>query len=80
MPCKYCGGVIAHNPRCPNYIPPKVAHYCSVCGEGIVNGEEYIENFNGEYRHLECFYATRELLKWLGYEVKTMEDEDERNY
>ncbi len=62
------------NSRCPNYVPPKARHYCSICGEGIHNGEEYIENDNGEYRHYDCFYGIRDLLEWLGYEVKTMEE------
>lgn len=61
-------------PRCPNYKPPKAAHYCSVCGEGIYEGEEYIENDNGDMRHYECFYGMRDLLEWLGYKVKHMEN------
>lgn len=57
---------------CPNYTPPKAYYYCSVCGEGIYEGEEYIENDDGEYRHYECFQGMRDLLEWLGYDVKTM--------
>lgn len=68
------------NPRCPNYIPPKPSCYCSACGEGIYEGEEYIENTDGDYRHYDCFYGMRDLLEWLGYEVKTMEEFNERNY
>ena len=58
---------------CPNYIPPKATHYCSSCGDGMYNGEEYIENVDGECRHSECFYDMRDLLEWLGFEIKTME-------
>lgn len=65
------------NTRCPNYILPKAIHYCSICGEGIYNGEEYIENMDGEYRHFDCFHEIRELLEWLGYGIKTMEDKTE---
>ncbi len=72
--CSICHHDQCH-PRCPNYIPPEASHYCSICGEGIHNGEEYIENDNGEYRHYDCFYGIRDLLEWLGYEVKTMEKE-----
>lgn len=68
------------HPRCPNYIPPKESHYCSVCGEGIYSGEEYIVNDNNECRHYDCFYGMRDLLEWLGYEIKTMEEIDENNY
>lgn len=56
--------------RCPNYMPPKAAYYCSICGEGIYEGEEYIENNDGDYRHYDCFYGMRDLLEWLGYEIK----------
>lgn len=71
--CDLCG----HNPclkNCPNYTPPKVDAYCTVCGEGIYDGEEYIKNAQGEYRHWECFRGMRELVSWLGYDVKTMGD------
>lgn len=49
--------------------------YCSSCGESIFDGEEYIENLNGEYRHYDCFYGMRDLLEWLGYEIKTTEED-----
>lgn len=68
------------SPRCQNYISPKATHYCSICGKGIYKGKEYIENNNGEFRHYDCFYGMRDLLEWLGYEIKTMEEDDERNY
>lgn len=61
-------------PACPNFIPPRALHYCSSCGEGIYDGEEYIENLDGEYRHYECFHGMRELLEWLGYKIKTMQN------
>lgn len=67
--CKQTPCLIA----CPNYIPPRASHYCSSCGEGIYDGEEYIENQNGEYKHYECFYGMKDLLEWLGYNIKTME-------
>lgn len=77
MRCEICNGLIKHNPRCPNYIPPKANHHCSVCGEGIYSGEEYIVNDDSEYRHYDCFYGMKDLLEWLGYEIKTMEGFDE---
>lgn len=66
-----------HDYRCPNYIPPKASYYCSVCGCGIYDGEEYIKNQDGECVHYECVQGIRQLLKWLGYDVKTMEDFDD---
>lgn len=63
--------------KCPNYIHHKSSHCCSICGEGIYDGEEYIVNDIGDYRHLDCFRGIRDLLKWLGYEVKIMEDTNE---
>lgn len=68
-----CRQSLCH-PRYVNYIPPKATHYCSSCGDGIYDGEEYIENLDGEYRHYECFHGMRDLLEWLGYRVKTMEE------
>ena len=75
MPCNYCLRDYGHNSRCPLYKDKKSYYYCSICGDGILEGEEYIENENGEYRHWECFDGMRDLLEWLGYEIKTMEDE-----
>lgn len=71
--CQYCHQSKCP-PRCPNFVPPRTTHYCSVCGEGIYEGEEYIENEEGDYRHFDCFYGMKDLLEWLGYKIKTMED------
>lgn len=72
--CRVCGFDKCSS-NCPNYIALKAQHYCSICGNGIYDGEEYIMNEDGEYRHFDCFYGLKELLSWLGYEVKIMEDE-----
>lgn len=75
MSCEYCLQIgEKHDFRCPNYSPPKATHYCSSCGDGIYDGEEYIENLDGEYRHYECFHGMRDLLEWFGFDIKTMED------
>lgn len=74
MACKYCRHIIGHHPRCPLYEPLKISHYCSICNEGIYGGEEYIENDCGEYAHLDCVDYGRDLAKFLGYEIKTMEE------
>ena len=75
MPCNYCLRDYGHNPRCPLYKENKSTHYCSICGDGILEGEEYIENDCGEYAHWECVDYGRDLARFLGYEIKTMEDE-----
>ena len=61
-------------PRCPNYIPSKATCYCSICNEGILEGEQYIQNNDGEYRHFDCFCGMKDLLEWLGFDIKTMEE------
>ena len=80
MPCIYCGQYGTHHPRCPLYEPPKSYHYCSICEEGICDGEEYIENDDGECAHWECVSYGRDLAKFLGYEIKEMDDENEWDY
>lgn len=77
--CSICRQNPCH-PRCPNHIPLKATHYCSICGDGIYEGEEYIENLDGEYRHYDCFHGIKDLLDWLGYKVMTMENTYERDY
>lgn len=74
MRCDICGQSINHNPRCPYHSPKKSKHYCFSCGEEILAGEEYVENIDGECRHYECFHGMRELLEWIGFDIKIMED------
>lgn len=76
MVCKYCHVNGQHHPRCPLYIAPKAKYYCFICGQGIYDGDEYIVNDCGEYCHYDCFHNTRDLLKWLGYEIQTMYEDD----
>ena len=76
MFCKYCHQYGNHHPQCPLYEPPKASHYCSICNEGIYNGEEYIVNDEDEYAHWDCVCYGRDLLKFLGYEVKEMNEEE----
>ena len=67
-------------PRCPNYIPPKASHYCSICNKGIYDGEEYIINDNYEYAHLDCLSYGRDMAEFLGYGTSIMEVYDETFY
>ncbi len=59
------------NCHCPNYISPKYDYHCSICGQGIINGEEFLENIDGDIIHYECIRGIRQLLDWLGHEIKT---------
>lgn len=74
MGCEYCGNTGRHEYRCPNYVEPKAEHYCSICNEGIYDGEEYIKNDEGEYAHWDCIDYGRELVEWLGYKIHKMGD------
>ena len=74
--CSICLKNPCHT-RCPNYIPPKAKYYCSICDDGIYNGEEYIVNNDGDYAHWECCDSARELLEFLKCKIKIMEEESE---
>ena len=70
--CQLCNSYPCDS-RCPNHIP-KATHYCSSCGEGIRDGEEYIENEDGECMHWDCFRSMKDLLAFLGHEIQMMEE------
>ena len=70
--CEICGQTFSCHPRCPNYKPPVPLIFCSYCGEGIYEGEEYIENDDAEQAHWDCVSYGRDLVKFLGYEIKEM--------
>lgn len=82
MSCEYCFREIGHDLRCPNYTPLKTSHYCSICSEGICNGEEYVTNTNQEYAHYDCLYnmTMHRLIEWFDGEIKTMEEENGEYY
>lgn len=73
MSCEYCGKY-PHHCRCPLAPEDKYLYRCSICSEGIVDGEEYIKNDDGEFVHLECCNV-RGAVEFLGYDVRTMENE-----
>ena len=74
--CDICRSYNDHITHCPKHFLPKALFYCSSCGEGIYDGEEYIDNHNGEYRHFDCIQSIRDLVEWLGYDVEIMDDKD----
>lgn len=61
------------DPKCPYFRQKKYNHICSFCGDYICDGEEYLVNDAGDFRHYDCFCSPKELLEWLGYEIKIME-------
>ena len=63
-------------PRCPNYTPMSCIYNCSICGEGIYPGDEYVENNNYKYAHLDCLdgMTTKNLLSWMDMDYKICED------
>lgn len=71
--CMECMHIPCH-PRCPNYIPEKANCYCDICKEGIYEDDKYVENEDNEKAHLECLFdlTKGELIKWFGYDIKTM--------
>lgn len=71
--CEICRHYPCHY-MCPNYSLPKVSHFCSICNEGIYDGDQYVENNEGDCIHLDCLSQMDiyELTKWFNYEVKTM--------
>ena len=74
--CSLC----LHTPcltNCPNYTPPKTNCICDICDQGIYSGEEYLENQDGEYAHLDCFRGQIHMIEWLGFKLKTMEEDYE---
>ena len=77
--CKRCFKGCIHT-QCHNYEPPKAYHYCSICVEGIYPEEEYIENDNGEYAHLECVDGGYEMATFLGYKIKIDEEDNWEDY
>lgn len=54
-------------------------YLCCYCGEGIYQGERYLDNENGEYMHEDCIgcIGTDKVINWLGFKYKEMEYYDE---
>lgn len=55
---------------------PKLTKPCAFCTGDIVDGDEYIENEEGEVMHIDCAYFIdrSNLLEWLGIETKEVCD------
>lgn len=73
--CPFCNGVGRHLVRCPEYVPKQSNYTCKFCKERINIGEPYVDNLMGEYIHYDCITNYEELIQWLGFKVKNMEEE-----
>lgn len=78
MYCEICRQYGTHHPRCPYYSPFKPKYICCYCGEGIYQGERYLDNEQGEYIHEDCIRSIGIdwLINWLGFEYKTEENDE----
>ena len=79
MYCEVCGGLGIHRNGCPEgYERKRAKKICCDCDEGIYTGDECVENFNGDVMHYHCCcgLTTRELIKWLDFEIKEMKECD----
>jgi len=76
--CPYCHGVGYHKVGCPEYEPAQSSYMCCECNERINIGDEYIKNDNNEYMHYDCIPEDRQFVEWLGYEIKEMEERDDK--
>lgn len=45
-------------------------HSCAICNKPIKDKDKFFANGQGEYIHFHCVEGLRQLLCWLGYNVK----------
>lgn len=76
MFCDYCHGYGYHKLGCPLDESFETDYICSICGDCIQNGDEYLENDDGEMAHWECINYGMRMLEFLGYTIKIMEDDE----
>ena len=71
--CEVCRQTPCH-PRCPNAPDPVPVHKCVECGDGIFDGDRYVE-INGKFYCEWCLddMAAETLLSLCGYEMETAE-------
>lgn len=62
---------------CPNYERRKTPYYCSICGESIYYGEEFVKNLDDEYAHFDCLtnMGYSRMFEWLGVKIENMEND-----
>lgn len=64
------------HPRCPNAPEPEAVYICESCGEGITDGEEYIE-YDGNYYHADCISekTVKELGEIFGFKIEIAQED-----
>ena len=69
--CEICGR-IPHAPGCPNAPDPVPVLTCELCGEGIFDGDEYLDSEKGPVC-MSCLedMTMRELLETAGETLST---------
>lgn len=71
--CRYCGGIVSHLPRCPEYndAADRTGLTCADCGEPVLHYEGHTK-IKGKAYHTECLenMGIRDLLTMLGYQVE----------
>lgn len=69
--CELCLTSPCH-PRCPNAEEPKSIHTCTMCGEGIFDGDKFLDGIDGIICE-ECAddLSLDELLAQIGEELRT---------
>lgn len=72
--CSLCGSYPCHH-LCPNYEPKKTHMRCSICGEYICVGDEYVLNSIDEIACRDCITAYKDDIEWFGGRIKCAEDE-----
>jgi hypothetical protein len=73
MMCEICGRLACIS-TCPNYRTPKANYFCDICGDGITEGVDYVENVYGDYAHTDCVtsMSSRNMLQWAGCKPRIM--------
>lgn len=73
MACTYCNLDFGHHPRCPLYEESKSNLKCTVCGDNIAYGDDYVKNVDGDYAHNDCLTSRYSLITFLGGESGELE-------
>ena len=74
--CEICRKTPCH-PRCPNAPEPKPVERCCLCGEGICEGDEYLNTKDGcECKDCKKKKTKNQKKELIGESLTTAERED----